>query len=103
MKALLNELKAQTETEFVVIDTTPILATTEPEVLAALVDGIILVVRAGVTPRETVEQAMASLENGKILGAVLNELVFKTAGLRSSYFGTNGHYYKYGYTMAAGK
>jgi exopolysaccharide/PEP-CTERM locus tyrosine autokinase len=97
MKALLNELKSQPETEFVVIDSPPLLATTEPEVLATLVDGVIFVVRAGVTPRETVEQAMASLEKGKILGAVLNDLVFKTAGLRSSYFGMNGYYYKHGY------
>lgn len=102
MKALLNELKSQSETEFVILDSTPLLATTEPEVLAALVDGIILVVRAGVTPRETVEQAMACLENEKILGAVLNELVFKTPGLRSSYFGTNGYYYKYGYGYGSG-
>jgi protein-tyrosine kinase len=102
MKALLGELKSQPETQFIIIDSTPLLATTEPEVLAALVDGIILVVRAGVTPRETVEQAMASLENEKILGAVLNELVFKTPGLRSSYFGTNGHYYKYGYGYGYG-
>lgn len=97
MKALLNGLKSNAKAGFVIIDATPILATTEPEVLAALVDGIILVVRAGVTPRETVEQAMASLGKEKILGAVLNDLVFKTPGLRSSYFGTNGYYYKYGY------
>ena len=103
MKALLNGLKAHTQTDFVIIDASPILATVEPEVLAALVDGIIMVVRAGATPRETVEQAMVSLEKEKILGAVLNDLVFKTSGLRSSYFGTNGYYYKYGYGNGNGQ
>ena len=103
MKALLNGLKSHTETDFVIIDATPILATAEPEVLAALVDGIIIVVRAGVTPRETVEQAMVSLEKEKILGAVLNDLVFKTPGLRSTYFGTDGYYYKYGYGNGNGQ
>jgi capsular exopolysaccharide synthesis family protein len=39
MKALLNELKSQTETEFVIIDATPVLATTEPEVLARSLTG----------------------------------------------------------------
>ncbi len=102
MKVLLNGLKSQTETQFVIVDSTPLLATTEPEVLAALVDGVIIVVRAGVTPRETVEQAMVSLEKEKILGAVLNDLVFKTHGLRSSYFGTDGYYYKYGYGYGNG-
>ena len=96
MKALLNDLRSHTETDFVIIDATPILATAEPEVLADLVDGIIIVVRAGATPRETVEQALVSLEKEKILGTVLNDLDFKTSGLRSSYFGTNGYHYKYG-------
>ena len=103
MKALLNELNSQDETEFIIIDSTPILATTAPEVLSALVDGVIFVVRAGVTPRETVEQALVSLEPQKILGAVLNDLVFKTPGLRSTYFGTNGYYYRYGYGNGGGE
>jgi len=103
MKALLNGLKSHTQTDFVIIDTTPILATADPEDLAALVDGIIIVVRAGVTPRETVEQALVSLEKEKILGGLLNDLVFKTSGLRSTYFGTNGYYYKYGYGNGNGQ
>jgi len=65
MRRLLHQLKMQTETDYVVIDATPILATTEPEVLAALVDGIIIVVRAGVTKMETLEQAMASWKTKK--------------------------------------
>ncbi len=102
MKAFLNGLKSHTKMDFVIIDTTSILATAEPEVLAALVDGIIIVVRAGVTSRDTVEQAMASLGKEKILGCVLNDLVFKTSGLRSIYFGTEG-YYKYGYGNGNGE
>jgi len=103
MKVFLKELNSQTETEFVIIDSTPILATTEPEVLSSLVDGVIIVVRAGVTSRETVEQALVSLEPEKILGAVLNDLVFRTPGLRSTYFGSYGYYYGYGNGNGRGK
>ena len=46
---------------------------------------------------------MVSLEKEKILGAVLNDLVFKTPGLRSTYFGTDGYYYKYGYGNGNGQ
>ncbi len=98
MKALVRELSSRNSNEFVIFDSTPLLATSEPEVLAKLVDGVIFVVRAGATPRETVQQALACLEKKKILGIVLNDLTFKAAGLHSRYFGSSyGYYYKYGY------
>jgi Mrp family chromosome partitioning ATPase len=73
------------------------LATSESEVLSQLVDGIIIVVKAGVTPRETVKHAISSLEKEKILGFVLNHLEFRSPGLHSRYFGSSGYYYHYGY------
>jgi len=97
MQALIHELKSRYDDRYVILDSTPLLQTAEPEVLAKWVDGIIIVVRARVTPRETVKQAIASLEKEKILGFVLNDLEFKSHGLFSRYFGSDGYYYKYGY------
>jgi protein-tyrosine kinase len=97
MGALIQELKSRYEDRYVILDSTPLLSTSEPEVLAKWVDGIVIVVRACVTPRETVKQAIASLEKEKILGFVLNDLQFKSTGLFSRYFGSDGYYYKYGY------
>jgi Mrp family chromosome partitioning ATPase len=97
MEALVNELKSRYDDRYIILDATPLLATTEPEVLSKVVDGIIIVVRAGVTPRETVKQAIASLEKEKILGFVLNDLQFKSSCLSSRYFGSDGYYYRYGY------
>jgi len=97
METLVQELKSRYHDRYIIFDSTPLLATTEPEVLAKLVDGILIVVRAGVTPRETLKQAIASLEKEKILGFVLNDLKFKSSGLSSRYFGANGYYYQYGY------
>ena len=100
MEALVRELKSQYRDRYIVLDATPLLATTEPDVLVKLVDGVIIVVRAGVTPRETVKQAIASLDKEKILGFVLNDIQFKSSGLSSRYFGSDGyygHYYRYGY------
>lgn len=96
MKALIHELKSRYDDRYVILDSTPLLSTTEPEVLARWADGIVIVVRAGVTPRETVKQAISSLEKEKILGFVLNDLQFKSSGLFSRYFGSDGYYYKYG-------
>jgi capsular exopolysaccharide synthesis family protein len=97
MEALIQELKSRYNDRYIILDATPLLSTTEPEVLARLVDGILIVVRAGVTPRETVKQAIASLDPKKILGFVLNDVEFKSSGLSSRYFGTDGYYTKYGY------
>ncbi len=98
MEFLIGQLKAQESNRYIVLDSTPILATTEPEVLGRLVDGIVLVIRAGVTPRETVRQALRSLEREKIVGIVLNDVVFKTSALHSRYFGSDGYdRYRYGY------
>ena len=97
MEALVQELKLKTQERYVIFDSTPLLATTEPEVLSRWVDGIILVVRAGLTPRETIVQALKRIEKEKILGVVLNGLDFRTSALHSRYFGSDGYYYKYGY------
>ena len=97
METLIHELKSRDDDRFLIFDSTPLLATSEPEVLAKLVDGIIIVVKAGVTPRETVKQAIASLEKEKIIGFVLNDVQFKSPGLSSRYFGSGGYYYRYGY------
>jgi exopolysaccharide/PEP-CTERM locus tyrosine autokinase len=103
MEALVHELKSRYADRYIIFDSTPLLATSEPELLSKLVDGIIFVTRAGVTPRETVKQALSSIEKGKILGFVLNDLQFRSPGLSSRYFGSGGYYYKYGYGYAYGK
>jgi protein-tyrosine kinase len=96
MASLVKELKSRYSDRFIIVDSTPLLATSEAEILTKLVDGVIVVVRAGKTPRDTVEQAMALLGRDKILGVVLNDVEFKSSGLFSRYFGSNGYYYGYG-------
>jgi len=97
MEALIRELKERYIDRYIIFDSTPILATSEPEVLCKLVDGIIFVVRAGMTPRETVKQAISALDKDKILGVVLNDLQFRSSGLTNRYFGSNDSYYGYRY------
>ncbi len=97
METLIQELKSRYPDRYILLDSTPLLPTSESEVLAKMVDKILLVVRAGTTPREMVKQAMASLEKKNILGLVLNEVEFKSSGLFARYFGSDGYYYGYGY------
>jgi exopolysaccharide/PEP-CTERM locus tyrosine autokinase len=99
MEALIKELKSRYNDRYIIFDSTPLLATSEPEILSKLVDGILIVVRAGETPRETVKQAIASLEKEKILGVVLNDLQFRSSGLTNRYFGSSDSYYGYRYSQ----
>jgi len=95
MEALVREMRERYSDRYIIFDSSPLLATTEPSVLTRLVDGIILVIRAGVTPRETVQQALATVEKEKVLGIVLNDLEFESSGLTSRYFGSSEYYYRH--------
>ena len=98
MKAFVQDLKSRYEDRYIILDSSPLLATTEPSVLAEMVDGILLVVKSGDTPRESIQQALKLIKKEKILGVVLNSTEFKTKALIQRYFGTNRYYYDYRYS-----
>lgn len=97
MALLVSEMRDRYKDRYIIFDSSPLLATTEPSVLTRIVDGIILVIRAGVTPRETVTQALETLDRSKVLGIVLNDMEFKSGALNSRYFGSPSYYYRYRY------
>ena len=99
MKSLVQDLKSRYEDRYIILDSSPLLATTEPSVLNELVDGILLVIRSGVTPRETIQQGLKFLDKKKIIGTVLNGMDFKTEAMIRRYFGTNRYYYDYHYSQ----
>ena len=98
MKSLVADLKARYADRYIILDSSPLLATTEPSVINEMVDGIILVIRAGATPRESIQQAIKLLDKKKIIGVVLNDLEFKTEALVRRYFGSDRYYYNYRYS-----
>jgi len=62
--------------DMVLFDAPPVIAVTDAAVLAAKVDGVLLVLRAGKTKREHVERAKALLEkvNARVVGTVLTNV-----------------------------
>ena len=97
MKSLVADLKARYADRYIILDSSPLLATTEPSVLNEMVDGILLVIKSGDTPRESIQQALKLLDKKKIIGVVLNNMEFKTEAMIRRYFGTNRYYYDYHY------
>ncbi|HEC21471.1 MAG TPA: polysaccharide biosynthesis tyrosine autokinase [Chloroflexi bacterium] len=71
MDVIIERLRA--EAEMVLFDAPPVIAVTDATLLAAKLDGVLLVLRAGGTRREHAEQAKELLErvNIRIVGAVL--------------------------------
>lgn len=97
MKFLVDDLKTRYDDRYIILDSSPILATTEPSVLNEMVDGILLVIKSGDTPRESVQLALTLLDKKKIMGVVLNHLELKTKALLRRSFGTHQYYYNYRY------
>ena len=61
------------QADLVLLDAPPVIAVTDAALLAAKVDGTLLVIRAGSTQRQHVEQAKALLDkvNARLVGATL--------------------------------
>ncbi len=80
--------------DHIVIDAPPILGFADSTVLSTCVDGTILVVQAGKTPRETLLRAKDILlqVNARILGVVINRV-----NLRGSGYDGYGYYYHHYY------
>ena len=74
MRALIDELTDHADV--VIFDVPPVIAVTDAALLAPAVDGALLVVSMGQTPREIVRQAKEQLEkvNATILGVVANRI-----------------------------
>ncbi|MBE7414076.1 MAG: hypothetical protein HS130_02125 [Deltaproteobacteria bacterium] len=60
------------EFDYVFVDTPPILPLADMNIISRIVDGTILVVRAGATPKKVVLKAAQSLSEGRFIGIVLN-------------------------------
>jgi polysaccharide biosynthesis transport protein len=85
MPALIRE--ASKEYKFVVVDSPPLLNLADSRILATLVDGVILVVGGGITPRDLVHRAYVSaLDAGShVLGAAINFADINTGYYSSAY------------------
>jgi capsular exopolysaccharide synthesis family protein len=92
MENVMQELRGRFE--HVVLDSAPLMLVTDATILSRLVDGVVLVVESGVTPRRALVRAHKVLESagGRILGTVLNKWDAQAEGYYS-YYGSYYHGY----------
>lgn len=103
-KAMENTFEALKQVyDYIIVDTPPVSVVTDAAVLCKYVDGVLLVVRPGVTTIEGAQLSKKNLEavNARILGVVLNGYDAKKTGKKDGYY----YSYAYGYSNddAAGK
>jgi len=89
MGTLIRRLREEYRNSYIMIDSTPIVSTSESHVLSQMVDGVILVILADETRRDVVKRELNLINQQKILGVVLNCAEFETSG----YYGK--HYQQY--------
>lgn len=90
-RELLHSLFA--EYDEVIVDSPPVLATSDAAILATMIDEVVVVLRAGQTTREEAAAAQQSLAavGGNVVGVILNAVDPKTSR----------YAYRYGYAYAA--
>jgi exopolysaccharide/PEP-CTERM locus tyrosine autokinase len=94
MERLLRALTAQDPHRIMLIDSSPLLSTSESRVLTTLSGQIVLVVCAGVTPQNAVLDAIDLIDESKAVNLILNQARGSLAG---GYYGGYGGYGGYGY------
>lgn len=90
-RKVLGELRAQFD--YVIVDSTPLLAVTDAAILAAGADGVLIIARFGQTRRDQLSHAVGSLQS---VGAPLLGAVFTMVPTR----GHSSYSYQYGYYAA---
>jgi protein-tyrosine kinase len=73
MRNLVQELKHFYSNRYVIFDLPPMLVYTDALAFAPLMDGIIVVVEAGKTPKESIQRCQEMLKKFNLVGFVLNK------------------------------
>jgi polysaccharide biosynthesis transport protein len=93
MERVLSELRRHFD--HLVIDSPPVLLVTDATVLSKFVDGVVLVVESGVTPRDAILRAYKTLESAgaRIVGTVVNKMDLRHDGYYGHVYKTYHHRY----------
>lgn len=72
MRSLIEELKSRYDDRFIIFDSPPGQFTAETAFLARMMDGILLVVRYGKTPKHLITETIENIGRERVLGVVFN-------------------------------
>lgn len=71
-RRLLRQLRDRFDN--IILDAPPLMRFVDANVLNSMADGLVFVIRAGLTSRQIVRKALAQITTGRVIGAVLNDV-----------------------------
>lgn len=89
MRRVLDTLRSRFDR--ILVDMPPVAPLADVAIASPLMDGVLMIVRAGVTPKPAIERALSGLDMSKVLGLVLND-----AGDTAAKYGYSGYGYAAG-------
>jgi exopolysaccharide/PEP-CTERM locus tyrosine autokinase len=92
MKEVMHELATRYADRLIVLDSPPLMITSEAQAVARQVGQIVLVVEAGKTTNQEIQEALEQLDTGKAINTILNKSLYSQVG---GYYG--GGYGSYGF------
>ncbi len=78
MKNFIKEVKKRYPDRFIFVDTTPMLLTSEPDILASQVDGTLMVVGFGLSSQDDLKKSLEMLEGNSVWGIIFNKIDLKS-------------------------
>jgi capsular exopolysaccharide synthesis family protein len=88
MRRVIDTLRSRFDR--ILLDMPPVAPLADVAIASTMADGVLMIVRAGVTPKPAIEHALSGLDASKVIGLVLNDA------------GATGAVYGYGYRYVAG-
>jgi protein-tyrosine kinase len=88
MSQIATRMAARNPRRLVLFDSAPLLVSSEARVLLRIPGQVVLVVRAGVTPRQAILEAVGHVDKTKLQGLILNQTPFQKG---SSYYDYGGY------------
>lgn len=87
MRQFAARLAARNSSRLILLDSAPLLVSSEARVLTRIAGQIVLVARSGATPRQAVTDALGQIDRSKLRGLILNHAPFRAEA--------GGYYYDY--------
>ena len=92
MTRLARDIATRYSNRFIIFDAPPVLASSEPGVLAAHVGQIVMVVRAFETGKRAIAEALALVSACPTVNFILNQMPVPQAPDRFGYYGHDSQY-----------
>jgi len=77
LKLLFNSIKTNFSTCWLIIDSPPVISTTEPAIFSEFADGFIYTIQADKTDKTLVKDALSKMDAGKLFGFVFNRVAYQ--------------------------